>query len=151
MLTFWCYRLGVATPDLSVFIDDGYQHRFSVGGGHHIPKELKRTKLWSYRSWEVHAQARVVKSTQQLYLLEGAQPAGLVSQRSFKVTIGFLFYNGFPHVNLVLSLYQPLSKGLLELQPPRPYAPLPILFSQRALEKRLELHGGKLICDRQKD
>ena len=78
MLTLWCYRLGVATPDLSVVIDDGYQHRLCLGG-HHIPKELKRTKLSSYRSWEVHTQAGVIKSTEQVDLPEGAYPAGLVS------------------------------------------------------------------------
>ena len=65
----------------------------SLFGGHHIPKELKKTKLSSYRSWEVHAQAGVVKSTEQLDLLEGADPAGLICQRSFRVTTGFLFYN----------------------------------------------------------
>ena len=65
----------------------------SLLGGHHIPKELKRTKQSSYCSWEVYAQAGVVKSTEQLDLLEGAYPAGLVCQRSFKVTIVLLFYN----------------------------------------------------------
>ena len=55
-------------------------------GGHHIPQELKRTKLLSYHSWEVYSLTGVIKSTEQVDLLEGANPAGLVSQRSFKVT-----------------------------------------------------------------
>ena len=63
----------------------------SLSRGHHIPKELKRTKLSSYRSWQVHAQAGVIKSTEQLDLLEGADPAGLVCQRSFKVITEFFF------------------------------------------------------------
>ena len=92
MLTLWCCRLGVATPDLSVFIEDDYQHRLCLGG-HHIPKELKRMKLSSYCSWEVYALAGVIKSTEQVDLLEGANPAGLVSQRSFKVTAWSLFDN----------------------------------------------------------
>ena len=44
-------------------------------GGHHIPKEPQRTKLASYRSWEVYAQAGVIKSTEQVDLLEGENPA----------------------------------------------------------------------------
>ena len=93
MLTLWCYRLGVATSDLSVFIDDGYQHRLSVWGDHHIPKEFKRTNLLSYCSWEVPVQAGITKSIKQLDFLEGAYPAGLLSQRSFRVIICLLFYN----------------------------------------------------------
>ena len=65
----------------------------SLLGGHHIPKELKGIKLLSYCSWEVYILAGVIKSTEQVDLLEGATPAGLVSHRSFKVTIWFLFYN----------------------------------------------------------
>ena len=86
MLTFWCYRLGAPhqifqfSLMMAISID-------SLFGGHHIPEELTRTKLSSYHSWEVHAQAAVLKSTEQLDILEGAYPAGLVSQRSFKVTI----------------------------------------------------------------
>ena len=74
MLTLWWYRLGVATPDLSVFIDHGYQHKLCLGG-HHIPKELKRLELSSYRSWKVYALAGIVKSTEQVDLLERANPA----------------------------------------------------------------------------
>ena len=92
MLTLWCYRLGVATPDLSVFIDDGYQHGLCLEVRHN-PKELKRTKLSSYRHWEVYALAGAIKSTEQVDLLEGANPAGLVSQRLFKVMTWSLFYN----------------------------------------------------------
>ena len=36
----------ILSPDLSIVIDDGYQHRLSTRG-HHIPRELKRTKLSS--------------------------------------------------------------------------------------------------------
>ena len=61
--------------------------------GHHIAKELKRTKFLSDCSWEVHTQAGVIKFTEQVDLLEGAYLTGLVSQRSFKVTVWFLFYN----------------------------------------------------------
>ena len=57
----------------------------SLFGGHHISKELKRMKLSSYPSWEVYAQAGIIKPTEQVDLPEGANPAGLVSQRSFKV------------------------------------------------------------------
>ena len=92
MLTLWCYRLGVTTPDLSVFIHDGYHHRLCFWR-HPIPRELKRMKLSSYCSWEVYALAGVIKSTEQVDLLEGENPAGLVSQRSFKATTWCLFCN----------------------------------------------------------
>ena len=71
---------GVATTDLSVVVDDSYQHRLSARR-YHIPKELKRTTLSSYHGWEVHAQAGVIKSTEQIDLLEGAYPAGLVHSK----------------------------------------------------------------------
>ena len=65
----------------------------SLFGGHHIPKELKRTKLSSYGNWEEYPQAGVITSTEQVDLLEGAHPGGLVGQRSSKVPIQFLSYN----------------------------------------------------------
>lgn len=65
-----------------ISLDDGYQHRLSVWGGHHSPKELKGTKLSSYHSWEVYAQAGVIKCTKQGDLLEGPYPAGLVRGHS---------------------------------------------------------------------
>ena len=80
MLILWCYRLGAGTPDLSVFIDDCYSTD-PLFRSHHLPKEL-RTKLYSYHSWELQAQAGVIKSTEQVDLLEGADPAGLVRSPS---------------------------------------------------------------------
>ena len=35
MLALWCHRLGVATEDLPVVLDNGYQHRLSVQGPSH--------------------------------------------------------------------------------------------------------------------
>lgn len=90
----------------------------SLSGGHHTLAELKRTKLLSYRSWEVHAQAGVRTPTKQLGLLEGENPAGLVSQSQSKLQYGFFSTNGFPYVSLVLSPYhwylrRAEGKGLL--------------------------------------
>ena len=42
-------------------------------GRHHIPKDLKRTKLSSYRSWEVYALAGVINSR------AGGSPGGCLS------------------------------------------------------------------------
>ena len=75
----------MATPDLQSSLMTAVSTD-SLFGGHHIPKELKRTKLLSYHSWEVYAQAGVLESTEKVNLLEGAHPAGLVSQGSFKAT-----------------------------------------------------------------
>ena len=58
-------------------------------------------------SWEIHAQAGVIKSTEQVGLLEGAYPAGLVSQRSFKATILSLFYN---MASLMSTCVEPVSE-----------------------------------------
>ena len=85
MLTLWYCTLGVTTPDLSAVINDGYQYKVSEDC--YIPKELKRTKLSSFHSWEIHMQAGAIKSTEHVYLLEDAYPGGLLNQRSSKVTI----------------------------------------------------------------
>ena len=43
------------------------------------------------------------------------------------------------------------AQTTLAIQHPRPHAPLPVLFLQCTLEKCLELHVGKLICNWQKE
>ena len=102
MLILWCYRLEVATPDLSVVIDDGYQHRLSVWG---VITFLRNSKERSYlliAAGRLNAPVGVIESTEQVDLLKGANPAGFVSQKSFKVTMGSLFYNT---ASLMSTLY----------------------------------------------
>ena len=42
MLTLWCYRLGVATPDLALVMGIRIE---SLSGSHHIPRELGKNKI----------------------------------------------------------------------------------------------------------
>lgn len=98
--------------------------------GHHTPKELKRTKLPSYHSWEVHAQAGVMKSTEQVDLLGGANPAGLVRGRS-KLQYSFFSTTWLP---LCQPCVEPVSA------PPHPLgSPPPSLW-----DSFLRLRGPEL-------
>ena len=90
----------------------------SLSEGHHIPKELKRTKLSSYHSWEVCVLAGVIKSTEQVDLLEGANPTGLVSRRLFKVTAWSLFYNMASLCQPCVEPFSPLWTGPLTTNSP---------------------------------
>ena len=63
-----------------------------------------------------------MKSTERVYLLEGAYPGVLVSQRSFKVTICFFrFYNMAPLMSTCVEYVSRLSeKGFLLILQPQP-------------------------------
>ena len=66
-------------PLFSLMMDISIDSQF---GGHHIPKELERKKYHLIAAGRLCAQAGVIKSTEQVDLLEGANPAGLVRGHS---------------------------------------------------------------------
>ena len=77
--------------------------------GHHIPKELKRTKSSSHCSWEAHAQGGVIKSTERVDLLEGATQLGQLVRGHSRLRHG-----------LFSTIWRPLRQpcvGLISMAP----------------------------------
>ena len=84
-------------------------------GGHHILKEVKRTKLLTYSSWEGPSNLQSM--------------SGLVNQRSIKVTIWFLFYNMASFMSTLCSAgNNPATATIIELI--IMFAGNPIVFSR---------------------